>query len=42
VLSVLETTGREGVRPAEQETGTRPPRISAERVRLVYYQLVHG
>jgi hypothetical protein len=42
VLGVLESIEREGLRPVDEESGSRPPAITRERVRLVCYQVVHG
>jgi PLD-like domain/Helicase conserved C-terminal domain/SNF2-related domain len=42
VLGVLETVEREGLRPVDEESDSRPPTITPERVRLVCYQVIHG
>lgn len=38
VLGVLETIEREGLRPVDGESGSRPSAITRERVRLVCYR----
>ena len=40
-LAVLETVDREGLRPIDEESPAQPPALTAERVRLICYQVVH-
>ena len=41
-LGVLEVVDREGLRPIDEESAARPPTLTAERVRLICYQVLQA
>jgi hypothetical protein len=41
-LGVLEVIEREGLRPADEGSASRPPALTPERVRLICFQVVHA
>jgi hypothetical protein len=41
-LGVLEVIEREGLRSVEDGSASTPPAVTADRVRLICYQVVHG